>query len=154
SAEGAAPRTFYLVTASDTFEVTLPDDAWSKPGEAYEIALPRPVQTSCLALVLNDANTRGNAHPDVGVAELVAYSELDPPGATLAAVAKKLCGERGVVAAQVLERAGSKALDAVRAAYGDLDARGRALAIDVAASHEGCVEAAPLLAKGLCEHEG
>jgi HEAT repeat protein len=42
----------------------------------------------------------------------------------------------------------------VEDAYGELDARGRALAIDVAASHDGCVEAAPLLARGLCESAG
>ncbi len=35
-----------------------------------------------------------------------------------------------------------------------LDARGRALAIDVAASHDRCEEAAPLLARGLCETSG
>jgi hypothetical protein len=151
---GAAPKTFYLVTETDTFEVTLPGDAWSKPGEAYEIAFPHPIASSCLALVLNDAYTRGLAHPDVGVAELVAYSEFDAPGATLDDVARKLSGERALAAAQVLERAGQKALQAVQAAYGALDARGRAGAIDVAASHEDCVEAAPLLARGLCEKTG
>jgi hypothetical protein len=134
--------------------VTLPGDGMLKPGEAYEIALPHPVQTSCLSLVLNDAYARGLAHPDVGVAELVAYSELDAPGATLGAVAKRLSGDRGAVAAQVLERAGRDALEATRAAYGELDPRGRALAMDVAASHPSCEEAAPLLARGLCEPRG
>ncbi|MGD0528869.1 MAG: HEAT repeat domain-containing protein, partial [Polyangiaceae bacterium] len=152
--EGAAPRTFYLVTGTETFDVTLPGDAWLKPGEAYEIAFPHPIEASCVALVLNDAYTRGLPHPDVTVAELVAYSEFDAPGATLEHVAQKLGGERGIAAAQVLERAGARALDAARSAYDGLDARGRALAIDVAASHEGCVEAAPLLARGLCERGG
>jgi HEAT repeat protein len=151
---GAAPKTFYLVTGTETFDVTLPGDAWLKPGEAYEIAFPHPIEASCVALVLNDAYTRGLPHPDVTIAELVAYSEFDAPGATLDDVARKLGGERGIAAAQVLERAGAKALDAARGAYDGLDARGRALAIDVAASHEGCVEAAPLLARGLCERSG
>ncbi|HEX3345862.1 MAG TPA: hypothetical protein VHS09_14860, partial [Polyangiaceae bacterium] len=152
--EGAAPRSLYLVTGTETFEVTLPGDAWLKPGESYDIVFPHPLEASCVALVLNDAYTRGLRHPDVTVAELVAYSEFDAPGATLDDVAKKLGAERGTVAAQVLERAGDRALDAVRKAYEGLDARGRALAIDVAASHEGCVEAAPLLARGLCERGG
>jgi hypothetical protein len=152
--DGAAPRTFYLVTESETFEVTLPGDAWLKPGEAYEMAFPRPIASSCVALVLNDAVTRGLAHPDVSVAELVAYSELDAPGATLDDVAKKLSGDQALVAAEVLERAGDKALDAAARAYDGLDARGRAHAIDVAASHEGCVEAAPLLVRGVCEKSG
>jgi len=152
--DGAAPKTFYLVTESETFEVTLPGDAWLKPGEAYQIPFPHPLATSCVALVLNDAFTRGLVHPDVSVAELVAYSELDGPGTTLDEVAKKLSGEQALVAAQVLERAGDKALEAAARAYDGLDARGRAHAIDVAASHEGCVEAAPLLVRGLCERDG
>jgi hypothetical protein len=152
--QGAAPKTFYVVTGTETFEVTLPGDGWLKPGEAYEIAFPHPIEASCVALVLNDAYTRGLAHPDVTVAELVAYSEFDAPGATLDDVAKKLGSERGIVAAQVLERAGEKALEAARRAYDGLDGRGRALAIDVASSHEGCVEAAPLLVRGLCEKGG
>jgi hypothetical protein len=150
----AAPRTLYLVSSTQTFAITLPDDAWRSPGEAYEVVLPQPIESSCIALVLSDAYARGLPHPQVGVAELVAYSELDAPGVTLKDVAKKLSSARASVAAQVLERAGAPALAAVEEAYGDLDARGRAFAIDVAASHEGCVEAAPLLARGLCESAG
>lgn len=153
-ANGAAPRTFYLVTSADTYEVTLPGDGWLKPGEAYEIALPRPAHASCVSVVLNDAYTRNLPHPDVGIAELVAYSEFDGPGVTLDDVAKKLSSDRGLIAAQVLERAGPPALEAAARVYSGLDARGRAFAIDVAASHEGCVDAAPLLARGLCEKEG
>ncbi len=150
----AAPKEFYLVTSSETFAVATPGDASSKPGEAYEIVFPQPIQTSCLALVLGDAYTRGQAHPDVGVAELVAYSEFDQPGATLEAVAKQLSSERGGAAEALLERAGQGALEAVEKAYDGLDERGRARAIDVAASHETCEEAAPLLARGLCEKGG
>ncbi|HEY8089955.1 MAG TPA: HEAT repeat domain-containing protein [Polyangiaceae bacterium] len=153
-ANGAAPRTFYIVTTAETFEVTLPGDGWFKPGEAYEIRFPHPLETSCVSLVLGDAYARGLAHPDVSVAELVAYSEFDAPGATLEAVARKLTGPRGAVAAQVLERAGGQALAATEKVYADLDVAGRALAIDVAASHEQCVEAAPLLVRGLCEMTG
>jgi hypothetical protein len=153
-ANGAAPKTFYIVTNAQTFEVTMPGDAWRKPGEAYEIAFPQPVVASCVALVLGDAFARAGAHPDVTVAELLAYSEFDAPGATLDDVAKRLSSGRGVAAAQVLERAGDGALAAVASAYDGLDARGRALAVDVAASHEDCTQAAPLLARALCEGGG
>jgi hypothetical protein len=150
----AAPKTLYLVTGTETFLVTIPGDASLKPGEAYEVVFPKPIEASCLSLVLNDAYTRDLAHPVVGVAELVAYSEFDAPGATLDDVAKQLSGPRGTVAAQVLERAGAAALPAVEHAYSELDARGRALAIDVAASHDRCEQSAPLLARGLCETSG
>ncbi len=161
----ASPRTFYLVTGSESFAITLPGDASLKPGEAYEIAFPKPLQTSCLALVLGDAYGRNQPHPEVTVAELVAYSELDTPRAasgaadgappaTLDDVAKALGGPRGVVAAQVLERAGAPALAAVTRVYGSLGPAGRALAIDVASAHDRCEESAPLLARGLCESSG
>jgi hypothetical protein len=151
---GAAPKAFYLVTNTQTFRVSLPGDAWLHPGEAFEIAFPAPIEASCVALVLDTAYSRALAHPDVSVAELVAYSEFDAPGATLDDVANKLSTPRGAAAAQVLERSGAGALAAVAKAYDGLDARGRALAMDVAASHEPCVAAAPVLVRGLCEPDG
>jgi hypothetical protein len=154
SPNSAAPKTLYLVTTVGAYAVTLPTDGTARPGSTYEVVFPTPVETSCVALVLDGAYTRGLAHPDVGVAELTAFSEFDAPGATLDDLARKLSGPRGVAVAQALERAGAPALPAVVAAYDGLDARGRALAIDVAASHESCEEAAPLLARGLCEREG
>ena len=151
---GASPKTLYLVTTTSAFEVTIPTDGAQKAGATYEVTFPKPLETTCLALVLDSAYTRGLAHPDVGVAELTAYSELDAPGATVEDVAKRLSGDHGIAASQILERAGARALPAVVAAYDGLDTRGRALAIDVAASHDKCEEAAPLLARGLCEPEG
>jgi HEAT repeat protein len=153
-ANGAAPKRFFLATPTQLFQVTMPGDAWLKPGETYEIVFPQPIEASCLALVLSDAFTRGLRHPDVSIAELRAYSEFDGPGATLDDVAKKLSSERGDAAAEVLRRAGPGALEAVERQYGGLEPRGRARAIDVAASSEPCEHAAPLLARGLCEKAG
>jgi hypothetical protein len=157
SAEGgapAAPKTLYLVTSSETFEIALPPDASRRMGEAFEVAFPVPIHSACAAVVLGDAYAQGIAHPDVGIAEAVAYSEFDARGATLDDVAKRLSGERGVPAAQVLERAGPAALGAIAGVYEDLDPRGRALAIDVAASLDRCEDAAPLLVRALCEKTG
>jgi hypothetical protein len=154
SPSGAAPRTMYLATATRTFRVSLPSDGWVKQGRTFEVTFPEPIEASCLSLVLDTAYTRGMAHPDVSVAEVVAYSEFDKAGATLADVAEKLSGPRGDAAAQLLERAGDGALDVVAKTYDALEPHGRALAMDVAASHEKCEEAVPLLTKGLCEKEG
>ncbi len=153
-ASGAAPKTVYLVTDSRTFRVALPVDGWAKPGRTFEVTFPEPVEASCLALVLDTAYARGLAHPDVSVSELVAYSEFDAPGATLDDVATKLSGPRATAAAQVLERAGGSALASVAKVYDTLDARGRALAMDIASSHDPCDEAVPLLSRGLCEADG
>jgi hypothetical protein len=150
----AAPKTFYVVTSTHTFEVELPSDGCIKAGSAFDIAFPEPIDSECVALVLDSAYSRASAHPDVGIAEVTAFSEFDAPGATLDDVATRLSGERGIAAAQVLERAGDAALPAVMRAYDALDLRGRALAVDVAASHEKCEDAAALLARGLCEKTG
>jgi HEAT repeat protein len=151
---GAAPRTLYLATDAETFRIALPADGWVKPGKTFEVTLPTPVQSSCLSLVLDTAYTRGLAHPDVSVSEVVAYSEFDGPGVTLDDVASRLSSPRGPAAAQVLERAGRGSLPAVEKVYDALEERGRALAMDVAASHEKCEDAVPLLTHGLCEPEG
>ena len=149
--DGAAPETFYLATGAGTYEVTLPEDAWSHPGAAYDIALPAPLQTSCVALVLNSAFTRGSAHPEVSVAELVAYSAFDHAGATLAEVAATLTGgdARAQAAAALLERAGARGVVAMSTAYATLDASGRALAINVAASDSSCASSGKLLVAAL-----
>ena len=151
---GVVPKTFYLVTGQRIFEVSLPENAASKAGEVYEITFPKPIESSCVALVLDAAFTRGLTHPEVSVAELVAYSEFDSPDARLDDVAKRLSGGRAVAAVQVLERAGSAALAAVEGAYDALNPRGRSLAVDVAIAHDRCDEAAPLLTRALCDGAG
>jgi len=151
---GAAPKTFYLVTQTDTFRVTMPDDAWQKRAQAFQIALPHPVSTACLALVLGEGASPRSAHPDVTVSELAAYSEFDGSGKSLDDVATGLSGDRSRAAAAVLERAGDAALAAVERAYDTLDIQGKALAMDVGAAHSACEDAAPLFARGLCESRG
>ena len=149
--EGAAPSRFFLATGASTFVVTMPDDAWSHPGDAYDIPLPEPIQTSCVALVLEDAFARGKAHPEVTVAELTAYSAFDHPGTTLAEVAAALKdgGARAGAAAAVLERAGAPGLAATLVVYPVLDEAGRALALNIAASAGSCSASAPLLVLAL-----
>jgi len=153
--DGAAPERFYLATGAGTFEVSLPDDAWSHAGEAYDITLPKPIQTSCVALVLADAYTRGKRHPDVSIAELTAYSAFDHAGATIEEVAGALVGgdARAQAAAALLERAGARGIAALSPAYSKLDAPGRALAITVAASASSCATSASLLAQALADSD-
>jgi HEAT repeat protein len=148
------PKTFYLVTNDRAFIVTMPGNGWLKQRNAYEITFPEPIQASRLALDLEDPYSPTGAHPVVSIGELVAYSEFDKPGATLDDVAQRLNSDRGDAAVGVLKRAGPAALAAVEKIYDSLDEHGRARAVDVAASHAKCEEAAPLLARALCEKGG
>ncbi len=148
---GAAPRVFFLVTGERSYRVALPEAAAHKPGEVSEVVFPEPIETSCMTLVLDSSSPSG---PETGVAEIAAFSDFDVPGATLDAVAEKLSGPRSAAAVQVLERSGPPGLAAVEKAYAGLDARGRALTVDVAATSERCEDAGPLLTRALCEKDG
>jgi hypothetical protein len=150
-ADGAAPRSLYIAANDATYEVSFTEDAWSHPGEAYEVVLPKPLQSSCISVVLDDAYVRGHAHPEVSLAEVVAYSAFDNGGATLSDVAAALRGDdaRAGSAAALLERAGAPGLAAITRAYGSLDATGRALAVNVAASSPSCEAASGILVSAL-----
>jgi HEAT repeat protein len=148
--DGSSPKSFFLVADAATFLVTLPESAWAHPGEAYEITLPAPLKTSCLALVLDESFATDASHPEVGVAELYAYSTLDAPGATLERVAAALSDPQQFDAAVgILSRAGGQSLEAVTNVYAKLDARGRAAAIDIGSANAACEDLAPLLVRGL-----
>ncbi|MEZ4260377.1 MAG: HEAT repeat domain-containing protein [Polyangiaceae bacterium] len=152
AADGAAPRTLYVATDAATFHVTLPEDAWRKPGRAYDIPLPEPVRTTCVAVVLDEAYANGKAAPVVSIAEMYAVSRFDAEGASLDDVAAALAGERAEEAAGVLKRAGERGLEAVLGAWPKLDARGRALAVDVAAAAGDCAgRGGELLSRALAE---
>jgi len=153
-----APQSFFLVTPKTTYKITLPEDGRMHPGGAYDFALPEPVRTSCLSLVLDDkAYDHGRPHPEVSLAELYAYSAFDvpgsDPGAQLEAAARALDGggARADAAAGVLARAGAPGFAAMARAYDKLDAPGRALAIRVAASGSACDASAPLLVRAMSD---
>lgn len=149
-----APRTFYLVVGERVHQVVLPEDGALHPGASYEIPLPEPARVGCVALVLDEAYARG-PKPDVAVAELTAYTSFDHPGATVDEVVRVLAGggARAEAAASILKRIGGPAVGPLAGAWDGLDAAGRALAIDVAASAPTCDASAPLLVKGLADRD-
>ncbi len=153
-AEGAAPRTFFIAMDDRLLQVTMPEDAWSKPEQAYDIPLPEAVRTTCVAVVLDEAYARNLATPEVSIAELSAITKFDMEGKQLSDVARALSSPRGDEAAALLRRAGNNALFAVLNEYPKLDARGRALAVDVASSAGACDgPAAELLTRALADKE-
>jgi HEAT repeat protein len=153
-AEGAAPRTFFVATDQKLFHVTMPKDAWLDPGSSYEVPLPEPVRTTCVALVLDEAYARGASAPEVSIAEVAAITSFDAEGATMDDVAKELSGPRAEEAAALLRRGGDEGLAAVAKRWSSLDGRARALAVDVTASAGSCEGAAmELLTHALADKE-
>lgn len=136
--DGAAPRSFFVATDERVFHVTLPEDGWRTPGASFEVALPEPVRTSCVAVVLDEAYARGLAAPDVSIAEVSAITQFDRDGATMDDVAAELSGARAEEATAMLLRADGAGLEAVAKRWEDLDPRARTVAVDVAASTGQC----------------
>ena len=155
-ANGAAPKRFFLATRDKLFTVNVPEDAWKNPGRAYDITLPEAVTSSCMALVLEDAYPSAKTPPDVSVAEITAYSELDAPDATLEKVALNLSapGRVATIAQATLKRAGNAALPAIEAAWPKLDLAGRTRAMDVAEGASCGAPATRIFLNGLCERDG
>lgn len=151
---GAAPKTFFVVAHDRTLAVTMPEDAWLHPGAEYEIPLGSPMKSACLSIVLDDAYARNLAKPDVTIAEVKAYSELESKNAALTDIALVLTGggSRADSAAGLLKRAGDSGTTAVAAVYDKLDPAGRALAMDVAASAP-CTASGALLVKALSDSD-
>jgi HEAT repeat protein len=151
---GAAPKRFFLATRDKLFTVNVPEDAWTHPGRAYDITLPEAVKSSCMALVLEDAYPSAKTPPDVSIAEITAYSELDGPDATLEKVAQDLgAGRQAQIAEAILKRAGNSALPAIEAVWPKLDIVGRTRAIDVTEGASCGATATRLFLNGLCERD-
>lgn len=156
-AHSVAPKTLYLVADSSSYAIELPEDAVASRAW-FDVTLPEPLRTSCLALVLDEAFTRGVARPEVSIAELVAYSELDAPGATLEQAARALASTAGSpagtsseTAAEVLKRAGPAAAEALAPIFSSLDERGRMLALEVASAAGGCDAGARVFVRALSD---
>ena len=143
TADGVAPRTFYLVTTDRALHVTMPEDAWQKPGARYEVKLPEEIRTSCLAVVLDTAyGAAGAKNARVTFAEVTARTSLDGMGAAELVGALAGGGERARAAAALLVRMGAGARKAAIAHYDKLDAAGKALAMGIIEAGT-CAEQAP-----------
>ncbi len=154
SPTGASPKRFFLATKDQLFSIEIPEDAWAHPARAYDIALPEPVKSSCLALVLDESYS-SPTKTDVTIADVAAYSELDAAGATLESVAADLGagGQRAKVAEAILKRAGNAALAPIANAWPKLDVVGHARAIDAAEGAACGTDATRVFLNGLCESD-
>jgi len=146
--KGAAPRKLWLATTDALYAVAFAEDPWAHAGASYDVKFPAPLKTRCLAVVLDEAYSKGTA-ADVSVtlAEITAHTEFD--GKTdPAALAGALAGgqERARMAAALLSRGGEPAYEAVAQAYPQLDDRGRSLALEVI-DNAPCSRSAPLYVK-------
>jgi hypothetical protein len=123
------PRELWLATDHQLFHVTIPADATPGAGSRYAIALPSPVQTSCVALVLESAST-DRRDASIGVAELWARPAS---GGTTDELVHRISsgGPEADAAAAILRSSGPEAFVAVASAFDGLAEEGRRVALDV-----------------------
>ena len=129
-ADGAAPASLFLVGPHDVVQVSLPEDAWQSPGARYSVALEPPLQSSCLALVLDAAFSESKT-AQVSIAELSVLSELSASQLPELVAALAGGGQRAEAAKSLLIAGGPAAFTAVAAAFDRLDEGGKRVALDV-----------------------
>jgi HEAT repeat protein len=136
-----------LATPSSLFLVTLPEDAWEHPGASYEVLLPQPLSTDCVALVTETAY-RAERGAEVTFAELVARSDLDSAPPEALAQSLKGGGARAEAAAATLRLLGEPGFLAVARVFDQLDDAGRSVALNVVDA-AACTTSAQVYVKAL-----
>jgi HEAT repeat protein len=123
------PREFWLATDHELFHVTLPDEAARTLGSRYTIALPAPVRTGCVALVLESAAS-DRRDVKVGLGELWAQPTF---AGTTDELVQRISkgGPEADAAAGILRSSGPAALGAVASAFDGLHGEGRLEALDI-----------------------
>jgi hypothetical protein len=144
---GASPQRFYLASARELYEVTLPEDAWQHPGARYRIPLEPVLRGDCLALVLDTAFDEAPG-ARVTLAELAVVSEFSPHELPALVGALAGGGQRAEAARSVLVAAGAPAFRAVAEAFGTLDEGGRRVALEVM-DQAPCSASAPVYVQAL-----
>lgn len=147
ASEATSASEFWLATRDRVFRVTVPDDAWQYPGAVYRVMLEAPLQTDCVALVVEAARSK-NKDAQVTFAEVTAVSEFNSSDLSELVGALAGGGERAEAAKTVLMSGGPEAYDAVAKAYSKLDEGGRRVALDVM-DQAGCELATPTYVKAL-----
>jgi hypothetical protein len=129
-ARAVAPKELWLATSKQLFGVTLPEDAWSKPGVRYRVRFPSPIKDDCLAVVLDSAF---DERPDVSVtlAEVSAVTSLGSVNLLELVAALDGGGPKAQSAKVVLRSLGQPAFEAVAAGFSKLGEGGRRAALEV-----------------------
>lgn len=124
----AAPRDFFIATDHDLFKVSLPAEARGTNAR-YAIALPAPVRTGCVAIVLDTAFSN-EKDAQVGLAEVAARPAISGDPATLA---DKVAagGPDAEAAAVLLQSAGRAGFEALAGRFASFDENARRIALDV-----------------------
>jgi HEAT repeat protein len=144
-----APRKFWLAADQNAnpslVEVTMPEDAWKKPGARYRVELNPPLTTDCLALVVDSA-VNEDREARVTFAEVIPRTELQ--GKSTSELVMMLGGQHGPAAEAMLRAVGEPAYRAIDEAFNGLDEKAQAGALEVLDGAP-CETSSPVYARAL-----
>ncbi|HVU03899.1 MAG TPA: HEAT repeat domain-containing protein [Polyangiaceae bacterium] len=124
TAAPSPPKELWVATDRELFRVMLPADAAKSSGSRFAVAFPAPVQTSCVALVVESGFDDAPGET-VGLAEVFAKPAA---GGSIGELVQRLSapGPEGDAAASLLTALGAPAFTAVAAAFSpDAEVAGR-----------------------------
>lgn len=127
---GTAPRSVWIATRGRLLRIDWQEDAWRNPGVWYRVVLPEPIDSDCLALVLEQAQSE-RADVQVGLAEMRGVSALQALDPAELVARLSTPGEIGAGAVPALLQLGEAGVSAALGAFDALDALGRRRALDV-----------------------
>ncbi len=125
------PQTAFLRTDDQVYHLTFPADEPNQEHPMVWFDFPQPVRTGCLSLIIE--STRDSAAGPLGLAEIIALTEVDQPAGIDQLVADLNNSQLRGEAARLLEQVGEEAITRIRASWSKLDKQARRLAIDVLA---------------------
>ncbi|MFK7987226.1 MAG: HEAT repeat domain-containing protein [Sandaracinaceae bacterium] len=132
------PQEFWLVTDTGRIRVIVPEDPAATPGARWWVVPPEPIETRCMAVVLDSAYTPErvrDAAVHTGMAEVEVYTQLDFGGGVEALVGTLIeGGDGGDEATRLLGTLGQDAVDALMPAWDRLGTMGRRRAVRVFAT--------------------
>jgi HEAT repeat protein len=145
--EGAAPERLFIAGPRDVVAVTLPEDAWKVPGARYRVDLDPPLQSSCLAVVLDTAFAQSKT-ARVTIAEVSVLSELSASQLPELVASLAGGGTRAEASKSLLIAGGPPAFAAVAQAFSSLDEGGKRVALSVL-DQAPCEQSAPVYVAAL-----
>jgi HEAT repeat protein len=130
----ARPKRFWIVSDDkQQLEVQVPEDPGLYPGERFWVVPPKPLQGSCVSIVLEESYpAKRQKNAPTAIAEVEAYTDLDFGGG-IARLIAEIVGDTALAAdaAQLLAEMGEPAASLISQAWERMSPLGRHRAVRV-----------------------
>jgi HEAT repeat protein len=109
-----------VTDGGSVFAVKIPVDPAKHPDRPVVVALPAPVTTSCVSVVIRDVYPAKGGGDNTFIGEVTAYSSLDSGGGVMDLLEWFEDPDRAGAAAELVEQVSPSALPTIASGYGEL----------------------------------